>query len=469
MVAFACICAALSCVAAPICRGEFSHRQMGSERFFVHPSASSLRGIRSAGPHYGLIRRSQPILQRRAPNRSKNVTPIKFGRDLAIHQSNTCALPLKAAKLHFEGKKNTNEAQISSLFAALLRALKVRRLILLPRHRSYKPGIIFCDTGAGAAVFGARLLRTKSSMKRAEFGEFNGVKIIASDLAQGCTTSLLRFANCAVSVSDLLKMHAILCVLRAWRGGRQALLTPIGQRNRVRTRLARSLLPDQALQQIRQAIHATAFVANLEIQVTQLKAITLNCSLKRSHGRSSTARLLDEVCDELKLHDVECDAARIADLNILPGVSSNEGPGDDWPGLRRRILAADILVFGTPIWMGHPSSFAQRICERMDAFLDETDAAERTPAYGKVAICAIVGNEDGAHAVSAALFQGLNDVGFTIPAAAVTYWVGEAMGDKNYVELDHTPRKIAAATKQMVANAVHLAALLSVEAYAGKP
>ena len=199
-----------------------------------------------------------------------------------------------------------------------------------------------------------------------------------------------------------------------------------------------------------------------------LKAMAINCSLKRGHGRSSTARLLNEVCDALKAHDVECDTARIADLNILPGVRSNEGPGDDWPDLRRRILDADIFVFGTPIWMGHPSSFAQRVCERLDAFLGETDDAKRTPAYGKVAVCAIVGNEDGAHAVSASLFQGLNDVGFTIPAAAVTYWVGEAMGDENYVDLDRTPRKVAAATLSMVRNAVHLASLLKSANYTGK-
>jgi multimeric flavodoxin WrbA len=199
-----------------------------------------------------------------------------------------------------------------------------------------------------------------------------------------------------------------------------------------------------------------------------ITAVAINCSLKKSHGRSSTARLLKEVSEALAAHSVACETVRLADLNILPGVSSNEGPGDDWPALRSKIISADILVIGTPIRMGHLCSLAQRVCERLDAFLDETDDQDRTPAYGKVAACAIVGNEDGAHAVSAALFQGLNDVGFTIPAAAVTYWVGEAMGDKNYVELDHTPRKVADATRKLAANAVHLATLLKAQNYMGK-
>jgi len=188
-----------------------------------------------------------------------------------------------------------------------------------------------------------------------------------------------------------------------------------------------------------------------------VRVIALNCSLKRSHGRSSTARLLGELGEEFVKLDASFDVVRIADLNIVAGVSSNEGEGDDWPEVRRRILDADVLVVGSPIWMGHHSSLAQRVCERMDAFLDEKRSDGSLPTAGKVAACAIVGNEDGAHAASAALFQALNDVGFTIPATAVTYWVGEAMGDKNYVDLPHTPRAVAKATRQLAANAVHLA------------
>ncbi len=200
----------------------------------------------------------------------------------------------------------------------------------------------------------------------------------------------------------------------------------------------------------------------------KLNALLINCTLKRTHGHSSTARLLGEIEQAFAPHEVSCESVRIADLTIMPGVSANEGPGDDWPAVRRQILASDIVVIGTPIWMGHLCSLAQRVCERLDAFLDEKDDQDRTPVYGKVMACAIVGNEDGAHAVSAALFQGLNDVGFTIPAMGVTYWVGEAMGDKNYIDLDHTPRHVASATKMLAANAAHLARVLKAAPYPGR-
>ncbi|MEO6199418.1 MAG: NAD(P)H-dependent oxidoreductase, partial [Sphingomicrobium sp.] len=151
----------------------------------------------------------------------------------------------------------------------------------------------------------------------------------------------------------------------------------------------------------------------------KLTAIALNCTLKRSGtGTSSTDEMIDLIAGELSKHDVTLtETIRLADKNILPGVTSDEGKGDDWPDVRKRVLAADILILGTPIWMGQMSSIAKRVCERMDAFLSETDKAGRTPAFGKIAIAAIVGNEDGAHHTAASLFQALNDVGWTIPAA----------------------------------------------------
>ena len=198
-------------------------------------------------------------------------------------------------------------------------------------------------------------------------------------------------------------------------------------------------------------------------------AIALNCSLKRSGGEpSSTDKLLGQVIAALKAEGVETiETIRVADHDVKPGVSSDEGDGDAWPGLRERILSADILIFGGPIWLGQPSSIAKRVLERMDAFLGEADEQGRTPAYGKVAVAAIVGNEDGAHHVSAELFQALNDVGFTIPAAAAAYWTGEAMHKTDYKDLDHTPEPTAQATKMLARNAAHLARLLAGSCYPG--
>lgn len=200
-----------------------------------------------------------------------------------------------------------------------------------------------------------------------------------------------------------------------------------------------------------------------------LTAIAINCSLKGSDGEdSSTDRMIGLVVSELKKKGVAFTGTiRIADYNVKPGVTSDEGAGDDWPDIRRRILAADILIFGTPIWLGQMCSIAKRVVERMDAFLSETDEAGRMPSYGKVAVLAIVGNEDGGHWVSAQLYQALSDTGWTIPAAAVSYWVGEAMGKTDFKELPNIPEKVEQTAAMLASNAAHLAGLLKREPYPG--
>ncbi len=192
-----------------------------------------------------------------------------------------------------------------------------------------------------------------------------------------------------------------------------------------------------------------------------LKAIALNGTLKSSGGEpSSTDRMLDLIARGLREMHVEVEMIRLADHDIKPGVTSDEGPGDAWPDIRTAILDANILIIGTPIWLGQPSSVAKRALERMDAFLEETDDEGRMISHGRVAAVAVVGNEDGAHHVSAEVFQALNDVGFTIPANAVAYWVGEAMGSKNFVDLDEIPEVVTSAVDMLVRNTVQLAGLL---------
>lgn len=202
-----------------------------------------------------------------------------------------------------------------------------------------------------------------------------------------------------------------------------------------------------------------------------LKAIAINCTLKTSSGESSsTDKMIGLLGEELKKHGVELsETLRIVDYDIRPGVTSDEGAGDDWPDLRRRILDADILIFGTPIWLGHMSSFAMRVLERMDAFLGETDERGRMPSFGKIAVAAIVGNEDGAHNVTASLFQALNDEGWTIPASAACYWVGEAMHKADFKDLPEVPKEVRQSAAMLAVNAAHLARLLKQQAYPGLP
>ncbi len=201
-----------------------------------------------------------------------------------------------------------------------------------------------------------------------------------------------------------------------------------------------------------------------------LTAIGINCTLKSRAGEeSSTDLMINILAGELAKHGVTlAETLRLSQYNILPGVTSDEGEGDDWPDLRRRILAADILIFGTPIWLGQLSSIAKRVLERMDAFLSETDENGRMPSFSKLAVAAIVGNEDGAHNVTASLFQALNDEGWTIPAGGACYWVGEAMHKTDLKDLPEIPDVVMQTATMLASNTAHLARLLKAAPYPGK-
>lgn len=194
--------------------------------------------------------------------------------------------------------------------------------------------------------------------------------------------------------------------------------------------------------------------------MSELSALALICSLKPSPAPSSTELLAGQVLAQLETHGVSGSKIRVVDHDVKPGVEGDMGDGDEWPVIRDAIRRADILVVATPTWVGHMSSVAQRVLERLDAELSETDDQGRPAMVGKVAVTAVVGNEDGAHKITADLFQGLNDIGFTIPAQGGTYWNGEAMQGTDYNDLDETPEPVATTTATVARNAAHLAAQL---------
>lgn len=201
------------------------------------------------------------------------------------------------------------------------------------------------------------------------------------------------------------------------------------------------------------------------MNATPLRAVALVCTLSPSPKPSSSQLLAEQTMAALAEHGVTGKTIRIADHDVKPGVETDMGDGDAWPGIRDTILGADILVLSTPIWLGHASSLAQRVLERLDAEISETDEDGRMLTYGKAAAVCVVGNEDGAHKASADLFQGLNDVGFSLAPNAVTYWVGEAMQGTDYQDLDTTPEKTAATTRTLAANTAHLARQLKASPY----
>ncbi|GAB2672564.1 flavodoxin family protein [Thalassiella azotivora] len=198
---------------------------------------------------------------------------------------------------------------------------------------------------------------------------------------------------------------------------------------------------------------------------TTLRALALVCTLTPSPDRSSSDLMARHVLDALAEHDVTGEVVRVVDHDVRPGVKTDMGDGDAWPQIRAKVLEADVLVLATPIWLGHPSSVAQRVLERLDAEISERDDEGRMLTQGKVAVVAVVGNEDGAHHVHAELFQALDDVGFTIPAGGGTYWVGEAMGSTDYQDLDEVPEMTATTTRTLATNAAHLARLLRASPY----
>ncbi|MER5567311.1 NAD(P)H-dependent oxidoreductase [Streptomyces goshikiensis] len=198
---------------------------------------------------------------------------------------------------------------------------------------------------------------------------------------------------------------------------------------------------------------------------TPLRAVALVCTLTPSPSPSSSQLLAEQTMAALADYGVTGKTIRIADHDVKAGVKTDMGDGDAWPEIRDTILGCDILILSTPVWLGHPSSVAQRVMERLNAEISETDDEGRMLTYGKVAAVCVVGNEDGAHKVSADLFQGLNDVGFSLAPNAVTYWVGEAMQGTDYQDLDQTPEKTAGTTATLAANTAHLARRLKAASY----
>lgn len=166
-----------------------------------------------------------------------------------------------------------------------------------------------------------------------------------------------------------------------------------------------------------------------------MRAIVLNGTLKPSPEDSNTEALSRFVLGVLAEHGVEGEHVRLVDHEIPPGVSSEaQSDGDQWPAIREKVLASDIVILATPTWLGQVSSVTKLAMERMDAFLSESDDDGVPVAFNKVAGFVVTGNEDGAHACIAAMAQGLIDLGFTVPGQAWTYWnKGPGPGGEQYL------------------------------------
>jgi multimeric flavodoxin WrbA len=165
-----------------------------------------------------------------------------------------------------------------------------------------------------------------------------------------------------------------------------------------------------------------------------LKALFLNCTLKRSPEISNTRALIDKAVKLFEELDVESEVIRVVDYNIKFGVSSYEGEDDEWPVILEKIKSSDILVIGSPIWFGVRSSVAQLVFERLDGTYEQSDPKTgQFPLYGKVGGVVITGNEDGAHDVAATTLFNLTHLGCTVPPNVDSYWVGDAGPGPSYI------------------------------------
>lgn len=201
-----------------------------------------------------------------------------------------------------------------------------------------------------------------------------------------------------------------------------------------------------------------------------LKALFINCTLKYTPEPSNTFGLIEKVAGILQDLDVETETIRATDFKIYYGVTGDKVKDDDeWPTINEKIKACDILVIGTPIWMGVRSSVCQLIMERMNGSTGETDEATGQPVYyNKVAGVVITGNEDGAHDCASNTLFNLTHFGFSVPPYADSYWVGKAGPGGDYLDDECGGKKHLYTNKTarfMAHNLVHLAKLIKENPY----
>ncbi len=198
-----------------------------------------------------------------------------------------------------------------------------------------------------------------------------------------------------------------------------------------------------------------------------LRAVFINCTLKRSPETSHTGLLMDKAMAIMTANNVTVEVVRAVDHDIAPGVqpdmTEHGWDRDDWPAIQSKVMDADILILGTPIWLGEKSSVCTRVIERLYGFSGNTNAQGQYAYYGRVAGCMVTGNEDGIKHCAMNMLYSLQHLGYVIPPQADAGWIGEAgpgpsYGDDGRVGLDNefTQRN----TTFMAWNLMHMARML---------
>jgi len=199
----------------------------------------------------------------------------------------------------------------------------------------------------------------------------------------------------------------------------------------------------------------------------QIKALYINCSLKRSDKPSHTQGLIDVSIEIMNKEGVQVECLRLADYNIAPGVQpdmTKEGfETDDWPAVYEKVEAADILIIGTPIWLGERSSIASSLIERLYAMSARQNVKGQYSYYGKVGGCVITGNEDGIKHCAMGILYAMQHIGYSIPPQADCGWIGEAGPGPSYLDESSGAKNNEFTNRNttfMTYNLLHLASML---------
>ncbi|SDL32392.1 flavodoxin family protein [Lacicoccus qingdaonensis] len=190
-----------------------------------------------------------------------------------------------------------------------------------------------------------------------------------------------------------------------------------------------------------------------------LRALFLNTTLKYGDEKSNTEALADEVFDIYRENGVETESVRITDYNVLFGISDDLGGGDEFPQILKKVEAADIVIIGTPIWLGEKSSVAKLLIERLYGSASLTNDKGQSIFYNKVGGVVVTGNEDGGKAAAKSILYSMAHNGFTIPPNVNTYWVGDAGPGPSYMEAGTDNEFTKSHVKMLAWNTMHLARL----------
>ena len=198
-----------------------------------------------------------------------------------------------------------------------------------------------------------------------------------------------------------------------------------------------------------------------------LKALFLNCTLKKTPETSNTQAFISNAQQIFRELDVESETVRVVDYNVKFGNTSDEGSGDEWPKILQKVKESDIMIIATPVWRGDRSSVAKIVAERFDGIWNEADEETgRYPTFNKVAGVMVDGNEDGAKKAISSICFDLTEHGFSLPVNSFSYYVGEAGPGPAYIEADGDKHLFTNKyLYMMVYNLVHLAKVLKENPY----